>query len=277
MKLLSRSILLLFLLPLGLLAQEEEPKKTADEIARELSNPVSSTASMVLQGTYATWGGSLDGASDQHSSSLIFLPTLPFKFERFNLTVRPSFPLAAAPYINDAGNWDLKRGFGDMVLMGLAGSATKGGFLYAVGPTFVFPTASSPQLGKNQWQVGPAALAGILKKWGVIGVLWQHWWGFGAPEGEEKVNVGTAQLFYWFSAGKGWQIGGSPVTTANYVQGSDISFVLPLNFGVAKTVLAGNLPIKFTVQGQYFVTRPDVLGQSWGVFFQITPVIKVPW
>jgi hypothetical protein len=161
--------------------------------------------------------------------------------------------------------------------MGLVGTATQGGFLYGVGPTFIFPTASDPLLGGQQWQAGPAALAGVLKKWGVVGVLWQHWWGFGANEGVENKNVGTMQIFYWFSAGNGWQVGGSPITTANYVSGSDINFVLPVNLGIAKTFIAGKTPIKATLQGQYFVTRPDAAGQSWGIFFQISPVIKVPW
>lgn len=271
------TIIILFVLGIPLYAQEGEQKKSADEIALELSNPVSATASLVFQGTYTQWGGSLDGASEQNSSSLVFLPTIPFKLGKYNLTLRPSFPFAGAPFINDMGDWDKKRGFGDIVLLGMVGTATKGGFLYGFGPTIIFPTASAPELGGEQWQIGPAAMAGILKKWGVVGLLWQHWWGFGAPEGRETKNVGTAQLFYWFSAGKGWQIGGSPVTTANYVAGSDISFVVPLNLGFAKTFLAGKTPIKATLQAQYFVTQPDVLGQNWGIFFQITPVINVPW
>lgn len=275
MKFISTFLIVLF--AINLFAQEEEKQKSADEIARELSNPVSATASLVLQGTFAQWGGSLNGASEQYSSSLVFLPTLPFKLGKYNLTLRPSFPVTGAPFINEMGNWDKKRGFGDIVVLGLVGTATKGGFLYGLGPTLIFPTASAPELGGEQWQIGPAALAGILKKWGVVGLLWQHWWGFGAPEGRETKNVGTAQLFYWFSVGNGWQIGGSPVTTANYVAGSDINFIVPLNLGFAKTFLAGATPIKATLQAQYFVTKPDVLGQSWGIFFQIAPVIKVPW
>jgi hypothetical protein len=249
MREIQRTELILFLVIVFLVngweiwAQEQAQQKSADEIARELSNPVGSTASLVFQGTYNGWGGSLESVSDQHSSSFVFLPTLPFKLGKYNLTVRPSFPFAAAPYINNEGSWDIKRGFGDIVLMGLVGTATKGGFLYGAGPTFIFPTASDPLLGGQQWQAGPAALAGILKKWGLVGVLWQHWWGFGADEGVENKNVGTMQLFYWFSAGKGWQVGGSPITTANYVAGSDINFVLPLNLGFAKTFIVGKTPI----------------------------------
>jgi hypothetical protein len=65
--------------------------------------------------------------------------------------------------------------------------------------------------------------------------------------------------------------------TANYIYGSDIDFTVPLNLGFAKTAMFGKVPVKFSLQGHSFVTRPDVLGQNWGIFFQIVPVINVPW
>jgi len=47
--------------------------------------------------------------------------------------------------------------------------------------------------------------------------------------------------------------------------------------GVARTFIAGKTPIKATIQVQYFVTRPENFGPSWRVFFQITPVVELPW
>lgn len=259
----------------SLISQDD---KSADEIAKELSNPVGALANFTLQGTYTQWDGSLQGASDQNTSTLVFMPTLPFKLWGGNLSIRPSFPFSGSPVLNDQGDWGDKKGFGNIGLMSLWGKKTESGLLWGLGPTMFFPTRSDPALGSDQFQLGPAALIGLLRNWGVIGGLWQHYFGLGKlEEGEERVNLGTLQIFYWFSVGKGWQIGGSPLQSANYVSGQDIDFSVPLNLGVAKTVLLGNMPLKFTVQGQYFVTRPDLLGPSWGVFFQIVPVIKVPW
>ena len=256
-------------------AQEGEAK-SADEVARELSNPVGSLASMVLQGNYNQLGGTAPGVSDQSATSLVFLPTLPFKVGSGNLTIRPSFPLVGAPVPDGLGGWTKDRGFGDIVTMGLWGRAEQSGFLWGAGATSVMPTASKDTLGSGQWQLGPAALAGILRDWGVLGALWQHWWGLNSDEGEEKINKGTLQLFYWFGLGGGWQVGGSPIPTANYV-GATTEFSFPMNLGFAKTFILGSMPIKTTLQGQYFVTRPDVVGPDWGFFFQITPVIRVPW
>jgi len=256
----------------------QEEQKSADDIARELSNPVGSLANLTFQGTYTQWGGSATGASDQNTSSFVFMPTLPFKLWGGNLSVRPSFPFQAAPYVNNEGDWDSTSGFGDIGLMAMYGKATESGFIWGFGPTLFFPTAGSALLGKDQFQIGPAVLAGLLKEWGVVGVLWQHWWGVGSINSNtDRVNLGTLQLFYWFSAGNGWQIGGSPNQSANYVQGQDIEFSLPLNLGFAKTVVLGKTPLKFSLQGQYFLTQPEVVGPNWGIFFSIAPVIKVPW
>jgi len=157
------------------------------------------------------------------------------------------------------------------------GKVQKSGLLWSIGATAIFPTASDAALGKDQWQLGPAAILGLIKPWGVLGGFWQHWWGLNTPSGGEKANTGTLQIFYWFSLGGGWQIGGSPIPTANYISGSDVNFLVPLNLGVAKTFILGKIPLKATVQGQYFVTRPDIVGPDWGIFFQLTPVVQVPW
>lgn len=265
----------LMLLAASLPAQETQ---TADEIAQELSNPVGSLASLVFQGTYTQWDGSAPGISDQNTSALIFMPTLPFKLAGGNLVVRPSFPFAGAPVPNSSGGWDKVSGFGDIVLLANWGKKTESGIIWSFGGTAIFPTASDPALGADQWQVGPAAILALLRRWGVVGAMWQHWWGLNTPEGGgAKANTGTLQLFYWFSMGGGWQVGGSPIPTANYVTATETDFTVPINLGAAKTFILGSMPLKATLQGQYFLTRPEVAGPSWGVFFQITPVVKVPW
>ena len=72
-------------------------------------------------------------------------------------------------------------------------------------------------------------------------------------------------------------VAGSPIPTANYATGADTEITFPINLGVAKTFMFGTVPLKATVQGQYFITRPESVGPSWGIFFQITPVVRVPW
>ena len=138
-------------LPGALRAQEAQD---ADEIARQLSNPVGSLASLVLQGNYAQLDGSLPGVGDQSSTSLIFMPTLPFKLGSGNLIVRPSFPVVGVPTLDENGAWSKSREFGDIVLLANWGRMEKSGIIWSIGGTFVFPTASG-DVGNDQWQAGP--------------------------------------------------------------------------------------------------------------------------
>ena len=150
----------------------QSDRKSVDDVARELSNPVGSLASLVFQGTWAQYDGDLPGANDQSASSLIFLPTLPVEVGSGNLIIRPSFPLAKAPVLRPNGEWDNETGFGDIVLLVNWGRREESGLLWSVGGTAIFPMASDDALGQDQWQLGPAAIVGVLKPRGVVGVLW---------------------------------------------------------------------------------------------------------
>ena len=265
------------ILPGLLFAQEKEKEKTADEIAQELSNPVGALASLIVQGNYVKWGGSAPDIGNQNTSTITFLPTIPVPLKKGNLIIRPVIPFSSG--LNFENNeWEKETGLGDIGLIAMYGYNFESGIVLGGGMNVLFPTASKPSIGSDQYQLGPAAVFAFIRKWGVLGGLWQHYFGVGdLDEGTDRVNLGTFQAFYWFGVGNGWQIGGSPTMTANYVGGIDTSYSIPVNLGIAKTVILGRMPLKLTVQGQYFLTRPDVAGASWGVFFQVTPVVKLPW
>jgi hypothetical protein len=254
-----------------------EVQKSADEIAQELSNPVGSLASLIIQGNYVKWNGSYPGISEQNTSTITVLPTIPVPLKKGNLIFRPILPFSAGLRLDENGEWNKERGLGDIGLIAMYGYNFKSGIVLGGGPNILFPTASKASLGSEQFQIGPSMVFAVIKKWGVLGGLWNHYFGIGTDEGEEAVNFGSLQPFYWFGIGNGWQIGGSPTMTANYVGAIDTDYSIPVNLGVGKTVILGKMPLKFTLQGQYYLTRADLAGANWGVFFQITPVIKLPW
>jgi hypothetical protein len=95
-----------------MLFAQDDSSRSADDIAKEMSNPVGSLANLTFQGTYTQWSGDLQGANNQNTSSLIFMPTLPFKLWGGNFSVRPSFPLSSSPVLNEMNDWDKERGLG---------------------------------------------------------------------------------------------------------------------------------------------------------------------
>jgi hypothetical protein len=56
-------------------------------------------------------------------------------------------------------------------------------------------------------------------------------------------------------------------------QGQKLSF--PIGLGVNKmTILFGKLPVRFGIEGQYFVARPDAAAANWKI--RTTMIIGLP-
>jgi hypothetical protein len=143
----------------------------------------------------------------------------------------------------------------------------------ALGPTFIFPTASNSRLGQNKWQIGPAGVLGYLgDKW-LAGVFPQQWLSVGGPS-PQTVSQMNIQYFFNYFPGGGWSVGTSPNVLVNwYADKSGDMITFPLGLAVAKVVKIGILPVKFQVQGQYMPVHPDAFGQKWNLQFAVTPVI----
>jgi len=150
------------------------------------------------------------------------------------------------------------------------------GFFWGVGPTMQFPTHTDDVLGNDAFMIGPAAYAGIMGKWGVVGAFPQHWWNIGGGDGYTSFTA--TQLFYWFSVGGGYQIGGAPIITYDWASDdSDNAWTIPVNLGVAKTIMIGKLPVKLKFEGIYYAEQPDAFGPHWGLQLTVTPVIPNPF
>jgi len=226
------------------------------------------------------WRGG-EGASSQDSLALNFQPVFPFKLDDrgSNFLVRPSFPLVWQPSFNaDNGGFDEEFGLGDMQLVMFYANTNKDtGFFWGAGPTMQMPTHTDDSLGTNQFQMGPAAYAGFLGKWGTVGVFPQHWWNVGGSD-EGYTSFTALQAFYWFSVGHGWQVGGAPIITYDWAaDDSDQAWTVPVNLGLAKTIKVGNTPVKLKLEGIYYIVQPDAFGPHWGLQLTVTPVIPNPF
>jgi len=87
----------------------------------------------------------------------------------------------------------------------------------------------------------------------------------------------TAQYFYGYGFGKGWQITANPVITYDWNADSGDAWSVPLGVGVAKTMKLGTRMWKFQAQVQYYVEQPDAFGLGWLLKFSAAPVIKNPF
>ena len=173
-------------------SEGEAQGASLEELNKKLSNPVSSVWSIAFQqNNYLL---DIEGKKDRWNSNLNFQPVLPVALTKnWNLITRSVVTLFnSAPYPNPYNPTEIKRTteFGDTVLMEMLSPSPKlvGNWLFGIGPTFIFPTASSDFTGQGKWQVGPAVLVGYLSKKWILGAFVQNWTSFGGSGNRPNTN-----------------------------------------------------------------------------------------
>ena len=220
------------------------------------------------------------GQDDHWNSNLNFQPVLPVSLtEDWNLITRPVVTLFnSVPYPDphNPGSIDRTTGFGDTILMEMFSPGPKlaGNWLLGLGPTFIFPTASSDYSGQGKWQVGPAAVVGYLSKKWILAAFVQNWSSFAGSGNRDDVNQMNLQPIAVYFLPNGWSIGYSGNILANWkADKSGDVWTVPLGLGINKVVKIGPLPVKIGLAGQYMVHHPDIGGQKWNIQLSVTPVI----
>jgi len=258
-------------------ASEADETASMNEVNRQLNNPVSSLWSLNFQNNFVISTG-LPSDRERWAYNLNFQPVLPLHLtENWNLISRPVLPVLAGVDVPQVSGrqleWIEKSGFGDMALVSLLSPNTSGGFIWGVGPTFIFPTASHDALGQGKWQIGPAAVALYLGKDWVLGVLGQQWFSYAGDSSRPSVSQANFQYFIWRILPGHWQVGLAPNVTVNWKADGNNQLNFPIGLGVGKLVKFGKLPVKFELELDYSVVKPDDFSQRWLVRLQVIPVL----
>ena len=58
-------------------------------------------------------------------------------------------------------------------------------------------------------------------------------------------------------------------------EGEKVTF--PIGLGITKTSMIGKTPLKWRIEPQYTIIRPESLGTKWTLRIQIAPIIKSPF
>jgi hypothetical protein len=258
---------------LGSFYAAQAQEKSADEIARELSNPNTALASLNFKNQFRWFEGDLPNADDQSSYMMLFQPVFPFPLENGDKIIwRPALPLLVDQPIFEPGKLDFdgESGMGDIGFDLAYAHTSSDGILTAVGLFTTLPTATSSELGSGKWSIGPEVLIGKLDKDYVLGILPNHQWDV-AGWGDQSVNLTTAQVFATYLPGGGWNVGTAPII--NYDWSSD-QWTLPINLTVGKSVIMGGRPWKLAVEINYYVEKADAIGPEWMIGLNVTPVVK---
>ena len=267
-------------LAITLQAQSQESEEpTIDELNRQLENPLSRFWSLIFQeNMYFNTGEYIDGT--QFSNVFNFQPSLPVPVGKARmLLIRPVFPLVTIPDAGQGGEQNgFETGFGDMQVFSLYGPDKKDGVIWGAGLTFIFPTASSENLGSGKVSMGPALMVlSISEKWTIGGII-QQWNSIGGDEDRPETSQMDIQYIIRKQIqGKGMSIGMGPNVSINWNAPEGNKLTFPIGLGITKTVKWGKTPWKLRLEPQYSIVKPKNFGAQWNIRIQVAPIIKNPF
>ncbi len=245
-----------------------------DELAKELSNPGAANATLNFKLEYRTFDGDLDGADDQHSTTLTFQPVLPFVLPNGNnLIFRPALPYVfGQPAPTGMGDFSSTDDFGD-IPFDLLYSWSSGGYTLGAGIVGSIPTGTD--LSSENWLLGPSLLVTKPTDWGIWGLFPFHNEKIGGSGPETSIT--SLQYFLFYSLGDGWLIGTGPTNTYDWNAPDGQEWTVPVQLSLSKTTAIGSQLVKLNFSVERNVIAPDAFTEDWTYTFQISPVTKNPF
>jgi hypothetical protein len=237
-------------------AQAQTSPSPTEKLQQEFTDPLTVLPQVFFRDTFtpANFGTHVETNTAVLRAIIPRIP--PNSLLPFDQLIRPTFTLVTVP----SSRGGTRTEFGDMQLFDLAflpWPPKETGIKIGMGPTFVFPTATSNSAGQGAWQAGPAFAAGYTGiPWFVAGFLFQNPVSF-AYTSSHRTPLSTIEFqpILQVSVWRGWYLKSADASW-NIGWRRHSSTLLPLSLGVGRVMVRRGLPpLNFYVSGQWMVYR----------------------
>jgi hypothetical protein len=241
-----------------------------EQLEQDFTNPLTTLPQVLLRDSYspANYGPCTPPACPRNDETNQFIvrPLIPRippnSVAPFMQLLRPTFALVTLP----SSRGGTRTEFGDLPMFDLAvvpwPQGRKIGLAVGLGPSLVFPTATSTSAGQGAWQMGPAlgaiygGIPGLL-----VGFVAQNPISFAytSPERESQDTFELQPILALHLWGK-WYLRSAD---ANWTIGwhRHSSTMVPLSLGIGRTIVDTSLPPM-----SLFVT------EQWMAYRQFAPI-----
>lgn len=226
-------------------------QKSAEELAKELANPVAALISVPFQFNYDREIGPVD---DGERLLVNFQPVVPIGLNQdWNIISRTILPFV---WQNDvAPGAGSQSGIGDVVqsLFFSPKAPTAGGWIWGAGPVFLLPTGSDDLLTADKWGAGPTAV--VLRQQGpwTYGGLANHIWSFAGNDARADVSTTFLQPFVSYTTPAAWTFALNTESTYDW---QAEKWSVPINANVSKVTKIGSQLVSLGAGLRYWVDSP---------------------
>ncbi|MEJ1972510.1 MAG: hypothetical protein WDM96_08665 [Lacunisphaera sp.] len=240
---------------------QDKPGHDADELAKQLSNPVAALISLPAQMNYDS-----GYAGGGWRATINVQPVVPTELnEHWNLISRVIVPFIVQEDVGTPGD---EMGLGDVTATFFFSPKQVGpsGIIWGIGPALLLPTATNDAFASQQWGVGPSVLA--LKqegKW-TYGGLVNHISKFAGSSSRPYIDSTFIQPFLAYGAGKGRTYGLN--LESSYDWNSE-QWTVPLNISASQIIPIGKQLTSFSLGGRVYLDKPKG-GPDWGLRLVVT-------